>query len=289
MIIAISALLALLGYHFWDEIGLEKIFDRKDSSPQPGFEDNWEVAEEVEWLSGGQGLELTVVNSLTDDWDKYFTETIADWGASPSLSLTTTEIKGKEDSCSHRAGVMNVCNAEYGKTTWKGLNEYSYYRLQDSDKKYIISSLAIMNDSYLIGTSDAEKLYVMCHEIGHGYGLQHRDTNLRNTNLGTCMDYTLNFENTSKPDDVDFQNLFELYGIFGTRRHLRENNKNQIGVVKRQLEQGNILERRKVNNFRRGRILHRSKFREVYESYLGDGLSVVTMLLLVTEDEDIEP
>jgi hypothetical protein len=285
LIITVSAALAFLVSYFWDEIGMERFFNGNAGSSESRLEEITSLGEEIEWQSDGQGLELTIVNSLTDDWDQYFTESIADWSASPSLSITTSERKGSEDSCMHRSGVMTVCNAEYGKTQWSGLNEYSYYIPEGSDKKYIISSMAIMNDSYLNGKSDAEKLYVMCHEIGHGYGLQHRDIDLGNTNLGTCMDYTSNFVNTSKPDAVDFQALFEIYGNLGTGRNLRENSALR---VRRQLE-GNMLERMEGNDFRVGRMLYRSKLREHYETDLGDGSFVVTSLLLVTEDEYVEP
>lgn len=31
---------------------------------------------------------------------------------------------------------------------------------------------------------------VTCQEVGHTFGLDHRDENFDNGNLGTCMDYT---------------------------------------------------------------------------------------------------
>ena len=124
------------------------------------------------------------------------------------------------------------------------------------------------------------------HEIGHGFGLQHRDIDFNNANLGTCMDYTDNFVNTSKPDVVDFQNLSTVYGDLATRRHLRENNK--ISMPVRQQLEGKILEGRKGNDFRGGDLLHKSKFRELYETDLGDGVFIVTRLLLLIEDDEYE-
>jgi hypothetical protein len=50
-----------------------------------------------------------------------------------------------------------------------------------------------------------------------------------------------------------------------------------------------MLERMEGNDFRVGRMLYRSKLREHYETDLGDGSFVVTSLLLVTEDEYVEP
>ena len=152
MIVTVSALIAFLVNHFWDKVGLDKIFGEFETGDE---------GVELEWKSGGQGLELTIVNSLTNDWDQYFTESIVDWSASPSLSLNTVVKKGSQNGCIHRNGELTVCNAEYGKTPWTGLNEYAYYMQQGSDTKYIFSSVAIMNDTYLNGRSNAEKLFVM--------------------------------------------------------------------------------------------------------------------------------
>jgi len=218
-IITVSAILAYIAYRFWDDLGLDKVFGGNGSSSSSDITWNGEA---LEWESDGQGLEITIVNSLTDDWDPYFTETLDDWAASPALLLTTMERKGREDSCSHRDGVIRVCNGEYGKGGWKGLNEATYYTAEGTDKKYLISSVAILNDSYLSGKSHAERLNAICHEVGHGYGLLHRDENFLNADLGTCMDYTNNFESSSKPDDIDFQNLATVYGVFAARRNLRK-------------------------------------------------------------------
>mmetsp|Transcript_14474 Transcript_14474/g.21704 ORF Transcript_14474/g.21704 Transcript_14474/m.21704 type:complete len:201 (+) Transcript_14474:782-1384(+) len=199
------------------------------------------------------------------------------------------ERKGREDSCDHRDGVIRVCNGEYGKGDWKGLNVAKYYTPyyapEGTDKKYFISSVAILNDSYLSGKSHAERLNAICHEVGHGYGLQHRDENFLNADIGTCMDYTKNFESSSKPDDIDFQNLVNLYGVFGARRNFTK--QHEIPIHTLQFDD-NVLNRGQNNtDFKRGRIVHKSRYSEVYERDLGDGLKVVTRLLLATDDERV--
>jgi hypothetical protein len=47
-----------------------------------------------------------------------------------------------------------------------------------------------MNEFYLLTESDDQKLYTMCHEMGHGFGLPHWDEDFFNKDMGTCMDYT---------------------------------------------------------------------------------------------------
>lgn len=273
-----------MAYRFWDDLGLEKVFGGNGNGSSSSSDITWS-GDELEWESDGQGLEITIVNSLTDDWDPYFIETLDDWAASPALLLTTMERKGREDSCSHRDGVIRVCNGEYGKGEWKGLNEATYYTAEGTDKKYLISSVAILNDSYLSGKSHAERLNAICHEVGHGYGLIHRDENFLNANLGTCMDYTNSFESNSKPDDIDFQNLANAYGVFGARRNLRK--QHEIPIHLRQLDDSVLNSGQNTTDFKRGRIVHKSRYSEVYERDLGDGLKVLTRLLLATNDEHV--
>eukprot|EP00979_Chaetoceros_neogracilis_P016726 scaffold9231_cov318-Chaetoceros_neogracile.AAC.1 len=74
LIVTVSALIAFLVNHFWDttdepsdlpsdapSVGLDKIFGEFETGDE---------GVELEWKSGGQGLELTIVNSLTNDWDQ---------------------------------------------------------------------------------------------------------------------------------------------------------------------------------------------------------------------------
>jgi hypothetical protein len=91
------------------------------------FQDNWSLSE-VQLLSNGNGLQLTLRNSLTDDWDSFFDESVTDWNVSPALSLSTDINKRGDDRCSHLNGIMRVCNGEYGRDIgWQGVNEVLFY------------------------------------------------------------------------------------------------------------------------------------------------------------------
>jgi len=246
---------------------------------QDFFADNWDLVD-VQWSSGGVGLRLTITNSLTDDWDRFFTESVADWNAAPALSLSTTTAKFGDDRCSHINNVLRVCNGEYGRNVgWQGLNEVFF----DENTNIIVSSVAIMNDSYLRGKSDAQKLYVMCHELGHGFGLPHRDERTWNRDLGSCLDYTRNYRVNMRPDtDVDFQNLTNLYGVIGGFRNLRKKNEPKYTLPENIDE---IVQTTNKWDYRLGRLLHQSRHREMYENDLGNGLKVVTTVLK-GEDSD---
>ena len=173
--------------------------------------------------SGSGGLELELLNALTDDWQSYFDQAVTDWesGTPDALSLTTKQITA-ESKCSPVDGVMKVCNGDYGDTGWRGINEYATI----NDR--IISSSAKMNEFYVKESDTDERLYTMCHEIGHGFGLPHTDENFYNPVMGNCLDYTeINKSDNLKPGQVNYDKLARLYGVVGERR-LRRRAKNGV-------------------------------------------------------------
>jgi hypothetical protein len=141
----------------------------------PYFESDWGKGDGSatgsfsQWKNKNKGLTLKIRNSLSSDWNEYFVQAVSDWNAAPALDLST-EDSAEDPDCVRARGIMKVCNAAYGKLGWTGLNEVYY------EGSFIAASVAKMNESYLgeRGTSTAEKQYVMCHEIGHGFGLPHR-------------------------------------------------------------------------------------------------------------------
>lgn len=115
----------------------------------------------------------------------------------------------------------------------------------------------------------------MCHEIGHGFGLPHRDEIPNNPDLGSCLDYTYRFENNVHPDSsVDFDNLKNLYGVIGNRRRtLQVEDVDGVNI-------NDVIFRRRNWSHKNGRMLYQSERHQVYENDLGGGLRVVTTLLL---------
>jgi hypothetical protein len=115
----------------------------------------------------------------------------------------------------------------------------------------------------------------MCHEIGHGFGLPHRDEIPNNPDLGSCLDYTYRFENNINPDSsVDFDNLKNLYGVIGNRRRTLQVEDGD-GVIF-----NDAIFRTRNWSHENGRMLYQSERHQVYENDLGGGLRVVTTLLL---------
>ena len=89
-----------------------------------------------------------------------------------------------------------------------------------------------MNEHYLLNADYDERLYTMCHEMGHGYGLPHTDENFNNQDQGNCLDYTNRPANNLRPGAANCDRLLDMYGSIdgtiignrtGGRRSLRYN------------------------------------------------------------------
>lgn len=165
---------------------------------------------------GEGGLSLELWNALDDTWTSEYEEAISDWNTlcTPKvLELTSKEVE-MDRECTQADGVMKVCNGNYGETGWLGINEV----LKSVPQGIIQSSVAKMNEHYLLNADYDERLYTMCHEIGHGFGLPHTDENFNNKDLGNCLDYTNSPSNNLRPGDVNCLRLLEMYGSVNRRR-----------------------------------------------------------------------
>jgi len=197
--------------------------DEPDSEGGLGIQDL-----EYSWnTKSGEGLELTVANALTPDWHDEFDKAMADWNLSPDMTLASSVVDVDLD-CKPESGIMKVCNNDYGDVGWKGINEIL------TQGSTIVSSVAKMNEFYVGqfvntgGTNiEDERQYTMCHEIGHGFGLPHQDEDFTNADLNSCMDYSMRPGANLIPNEQDFNSLTILYGETQSRRHLRQQQKQQ--------------------------------------------------------------
>ena len=103
----------------------------------------------------------------------------------------------------------------FGETGWLGINEV----LKSVPQNIIQSSVAKMNEHYLLNADYDERLYTMCHELGHGYGLPHTDENFNNKDLGNCLDYTNRPSNNLRPGLANCNRLLEMYGAVNVGRN----------------------------------------------------------------------
>lgn len=174
-------------------------------------------------IRGEGGLSLELWNALDDSWQQEYSEAVNDWNTfcDPKvLVLTTTDVP-VDNECTQEDGLMKVCNGNYGDTGWLGINQV----LKSVPTGIIQSSVAKMNEHYLANADYDERLYTMCHELGHGYGLPHTDENFNNKDLGNCLDYSNNPSNNLRPGSANCQRLFEMYGSVNVGRR---NNKRTL-------------------------------------------------------------
>jgi len=195
------------------------------------------------------GLDLMILNALTDDWQKEFQTAVTQWdnGKPDALTLQTERVD-VDVECEPSVGFLKVCNGDYGATDWRGINLV----LLDTQKRWIFASTVKMNEYFLAGASAAQRQYTMCHELGHGFGLPHWDTDMHNANMGNCMDYTDRPKTNQQPDTSNFNFLKDLYGEVGTSLQdiqsaemsltlpNGENNKNETYVMEEKTDEGNV-------------------------------------------------
>jgi len=182
------------------------------------------------YTKGEGGLKLELWNALDDSWTNEYIEAVNDWNTWCDVKVVDLSSKNVEvdHDCTQVTGVMKVCNGNYGETGWLGINQV----LKTVNGGIIQSSIAKMNEHYLLNADYDERLYTMCHELGHGYGLPHTDENFNNKDQGNCLDYTNTPSNNLRPGKANCNRLLEMYGsvdgsISGnrnqTRRSLRYN------------------------------------------------------------------
>mmetsp|Transcript_21898 Transcript_21898/g.50440 ORF Transcript_21898/g.50440 Transcript_21898/m.50440 type:complete len:271 (+) Transcript_21898:1720-2532(+) len=148
----------------------------------------------------------------------YFT--VGDWGENGALRLQT-QVEDVDVNCTSVPGFTKVCSGNYSDTSWKGINEWVIL----SPGRTIQSSRARMNEYYVNPaasgpTNDNEERqaiedeaqYVMCHELGHAWGLVHTDEDFDNEDTGNCLDYTRSPGTNKEPGQVNLDILAGLYG-----------------------------------------------------------------------------
>ena len=123
------------------------------------------------WATDGTGLTLEIQNACDDDWLEEFKIAVNDWNQAEALDLKTKRVE-VDHKCEPVDGVMKVCNGNYGKTGWLGINEVQFASRRLGGPSFAINSVAKMNEYYLQNADYPKRQYTMCHEIGHGFGLR---------------------------------------------------------------------------------------------------------------------
>jgi hypothetical protein len=173
----------------------------------PGIADAGHAWGSYHWERSSNPVVLDVGDNVSSLWDAHLATAVGDWNTSEVLELSVANGKAKR-RCRATAGRIEVCNDSYGNNGWLGLASISV------SGDHIKAATAKMNDTYFsappYNTSDWRQ-FVVCQEIGHGFGLGHQDEDFDNANLGSCMDYTNDPGANLHPNGHDYDQLNSIY------------------------------------------------------------------------------
>ena len=124
------------------------------------------------WARTSNPFTITVINSMSSDWDDNLTVAVSDWNSSSVMNVV--QENGNDDAqtrqrCRPVKGKVRSCNSTYGINGWLGLAQI-WVR-----GSHITQGTAKMNDSYLAsGYTETNRQHVICQEIGHDWALTTR-------------------------------------------------------------------------------------------------------------------
>ena len=160
------------------------------------------------WARTSNAFTITVIDSMTSDWDGNLGTANADWNSSGVLDVVKAlgdDSQRTRKRCPAVSGKVRSCNAEYGNNGWLGLAQIWL------SGDHITQGTAKMNDTYFKTArynDNTKKQHVICQEIGHDWGLGHQDES--GADLNTCMDYASALDNPH-PNRHDYEQLEIIY------------------------------------------------------------------------------
>ena len=160
------------------------------------------------WPGSGERTIPIEVDDLDGQWQKPLTRAIRSWNRSPFVNL----VVGTPGTCATVNEGIELCGEHAGATrSWIGLTGvWTCAEPLGCDGLIDFANIEVNLDK---SWSPAKRVFVLCHELGHAIGLDHRAVS-PGTTLPSCM--TGSFAQSSSPYLADAQDLADLAAMYGT-------------------------------------------------------------------------
>jgi hypothetical protein len=222
------------------------------------------------WARTSNPFTLKLGKNTSGTWSSHLATASSDWSQSTVLDTSIVAGKTKPKACRPSSGRVEVCSANYGNTGWLGVAQ-----IWITGGVHITQG-AVKNNDYYFGSStyaynnEAEKLHVICQEVGHTLGLDHQSED--GSSQDSCMDYYHNTSNadtlSTHPNQHDYNELVSIYGHLDSSTTITASSAaNAAGASDSPNEWGKL-----ISQSRDGRSA-------TYERDAGGGSKVVTLVI----------
>ena len=179
------------------------------------------------WSRHGPARVVDLGNNVSGDWADFLGPVSDDWSSNAAAAsfIKTQVVSGQSNPgrCPATAGRVEVCNADYGSTSWLGLatvwthGKHIYQGTVKLNDRYVAS---LLDDNPGLPVSDvsSRERHALCQEVGHTLGLGHA------TGV-TCMDDKNGLDNPLYvgPNAHDYDQLVTVYTHRDKRKKARAN------------------------------------------------------------------
>ncbi len=129
------------------------------------------------WPSQTRPVKISIDDQLSPVYSQFIPRALRDWNQAAPIVVT----QDGSDSIK-----VSIQNCDFGETGWVGVTQVNL------NGNKIISAPVYINDHWMKTASynnHIQQQYVVSHELGHSFGLDHQDVEFCNPNTGSVMDY----------------------------------------------------------------------------------------------------
>ncbi len=244
-------------------------------------------ASAFKWATDSSSLQINLGDNVSPEWYLSLDRAAADWSVSPVLDVSIRKGSVRDNTnCKARKGKVEICNAAYGSNNWLGLATLTI------SGEIIESAVVRLNETYFSQSpydDIAWRNMVMCHEVGHVFGVPHLDESWDNPPTGSCMDYSIDPYLNQSPNNEDFVIVEALYQQTGSTDNTdaleteSAAGSNEKPCRGKKCSSAFLTEDETLDPGFWGKRLGGHGRHEVFERRLGDNRKVITLVTRVNE------